>query len=83
MWCCWISPGHNLASTQQSRSARFEYRAARVFLRVFGVGHTPSLKSSLGGAVAGTLQDTEVYAPWTYGIAVLVGQDPGELVEMR
>jgi hypothetical protein len=29
MWCCWISPDHNPASTQ--RSPRFEYRAARIF----------------------------------------------------
>ena len=40
------------------------------------------LGSSLGGAVAGTLEDAEVGAPWTDGIAVLVGQNPGDLVEM-
>jgi hypothetical protein len=30
MWCCWISPGHNPASTQRRGRRAPEYRAARV-----------------------------------------------------
>jgi hypothetical protein len=37
---------------------------------------------SLLGAVAGTLQHTEVGAPGTDGFEVLVGHNPGDLVEM-
>ena len=41
-----------------------------------------SLESLSGGAVAGALEDAEVDGPGADGIAVLVGHDAGELVEM-
>lgn len=33
--------------------------------------------------MAGALEDAEVDAPRAHGIAVLVGHDPGELMQMR
>ena len=36
----------------------------------------------LSGAVAVTLHDTQIRAPRANGFAVLVGHDPGELVDM-
>jgi hypothetical protein len=53
--------------------------AARYFLDTIWTRR----KGSSGGAVAGALQDAEVGAPWTYGFAVLVGHDPGDLMQMR
>jgi hypothetical protein len=41
-----------------------------------------SLKSLLRGAVAGALEHAEVGAPWANGFAILMGHDPGELVQM-
>jgi hypothetical protein len=40
-------------------------------------------KSLLGSAVAGALEDAEIGAPRADGVAVLVGHDAGDLVEMR
>ena len=34
------------------------------------------------GAVASALHHAEVYAPWTDGFAVLVGHNPGDLVQV-
>jgi hypothetical protein len=36
-----------------------------------------------GGAVAGAVEDAEVVAPGADGLAILVGEDAGELMEMR
>jgi hypothetical protein len=32
-------------------------------------------RTGSGGAVAGALEDAQVSVPWTYSVAVLVGQD--------
>ena len=37
---------------------------------------------SLWGAVAGAMEDAEVGSPWAYGVAMLVGHDAGDLVQM-
>ena len=37
----------------------------------------------LGSAVARAMEDAEVFAPGTHGVAVLVGHQPGELMKMR
>jgi hypothetical protein len=41
------------------------------------------LESCLRRTVAGAVENAEVGAPGTNGLAVLVGHDPGDLVEMR
>ena len=46
--------------------------------RVFKV-----VENASGRAVSGALHDAEVGAPWADGVAVLMGHDPRELVEVR
>ena len=40
------------------------------------------LESASRGAVAGALEHAQVGLPWTDGLPVLAGHDPGQLVEM-
>jgi len=42
----------------------------------------PYLESALGRAVAGALQHAEVCAPGADGLPILVGHDPGDLVQV-
>ena len=47
------------------------------------VSTTPSCVEVWSGkAVTGALQDAEVCAPWADGFTVLVGHNPGDLVQM-
>lgn len=39
-------------------------------------------ENTLRRAVAGALEHAEVNAPRTHGLAVLMGHDPGDLVQM-
>jgi hypothetical protein len=47
----------------------------------YGAYFRPVLTHPLS-AVAGALEYAEVLAPGTYGLAVLVGHDSGDLVQM-
>ena len=46
------------------------------------IDNSAHAEGSLSSAVAGALHDAEVYAPWADGFAVLVGHNPGDLVQV-